>query len=201
MKNSKKARLFSALPWLFETSRRDFYSWYLRLNLRLHRVTFGKNLQGNQCKIQSRGSIELGNNVDLWSYPDGENYKTCLLTYLPSSSIKIGNNCTLNGTVIHSRSKVVIGENCMFGAGVVIMDSNFHSTSRDPAIRRPPDYAVDRPVVLGNNVWVGRNSIILKGVSIGDNSIVAAGSIVTRDIPPNQLFGGNPAQFIRILNE
>jgi acetyltransferase-like isoleucine patch superfamily enzyme len=81
------------------------------------------------------------------------------------------------------------------------MDTDFHNTSMDPAIRRPTDHAVDRPVVLGNNVWVGRNSIILKGVHIGDNSIVAAGSIIVKDIPSNQIYGGNPAQFIRILKE
>jgi acetyltransferase-like isoleucine patch superfamily enzyme len=174
---------------------------FLRLNLRVKGVVYGKNLKGNRCKIQAWGRIEMGDNVELWSYPDGESYQTCLLTWLSSSSIRIGNNCILNGTVIHSRSKVIIGDNCMFGAGAVIMDSDFHSTTINPAIRRRAVEVVDRPVVLGNNVWVGRNAIILKGVHIGDNSVIAAGSIVTKSVPSNQMFGGNPAHFIRVLEE
>ena len=159
------------------------------------------NLKGNHCKVQTRGRIELADNILLRSYPDGEAYKTCLLTWRSSALIKIGSNCMLNGTVIHSRSKVVIGDNCMFGAGTVILDSDFHSASLNPTIRRRQEGAVDVPVIIGNNVWVGRNAIILKGVHIGDNSIIAAGSIVTKSVPSNEVWGGNPARFIKRLNK
>jgi acetyltransferase-like isoleucine patch superfamily enzyme len=193
-KVKKSFGLFSILHGILQTM-------YLRLILRKHGVVYGKNLKGNQCKIQAWGRIELGDNVELLSYPDGETYKTCLITWHASSLIKIGNNCYLNGTVIHSRSSVTIGENCMFGAGTVILDSDFHSTSVDPEIRRGQEAARSRPVVIGNNVWVCRNAIILKGVHIGDNSIIGAGSIVTKDVPPSQVFGGNPAHFIREVNK
>jgi len=196
-KVSEKAKKLASL---FLKLRRAFETRLLRLNLRVRSIPYGKNLRGNNCKIQAWGRITLANNVQLWSYPDGEAYKTCLLTWQPTALIRIGNNCMLNGTVIHSRSRVVIGDNCMFGAGTVILDSDFHSTTINPDIRREQTQAVDCPVMIGNNVWIGRNVIILKGVTIGDNSIVAAGSVVTKNIPPNQVFGGNPARFIKKLN-
>jgi acetyltransferase-like isoleucine patch superfamily enzyme len=106
----------------------------------------------------------------------------------------------LNGTAIHSRCQVIIGDHCLFAAGAVIIDSDFHSASKDPIIRRgPAPGVVDLPVILGKNVWVGRNSVILKGVHIGDNSIIGACSVVTKDVPSNQVFGGNPARFIKVL--
>lgn len=186
---------------LFSSLRRTLETWLLRLNLRIRGIPYGKNLRGNHCKIQAWGKIELADDVQLWSYPDGEAYRTCLLTWQSTASIRIGSNCMLNGTVIHSRSEVVIGDNCMFGAGTVVLDSDFHSTNMNPTIRREQLQAVDRPVVIGNNVWVGRNVIILKGVHIGDNSIIAAGSVVIKNIPSNQVFGGNPARFIKELKE
>lgn len=86
----------------------------------------------------------------------------------------------------------------MFGPGVVILDNDSHNISIDPVVRRTGKIA-ESPVVIGNNVWIGMRSIIMKGVRIGDNSIIAAGSVVTKDVPSNQLFGGNPASFLKKL--
>jgi len=172
----------------------------LHIQLHRQRVIYGRRLRGNLCIVVNKGRIELGNDVFLNSYPDGELFRTGLLAHLPSSSIEIGSNCSLNGTVIHARNAVTIGDNCMFGPGVVIVDNDSHNTSVDPKIRRSGKIA-DSPVVIGNNVWVGMHSIVMKGVHIGNNSIIAAGSVVTRDVPSDQLFGGNPATFIRMLRE
>jgi acetyltransferase-like isoleucine patch superfamily enzyme len=176
-----------------------FLLLFLHLNMRYHRVSYRSKLRGNRCKIINKGIITLGECVDLVSCPDGLPYNTGLFAHLACSIIRIGNNCSLRGTVIHSRNKIIIGDNCMFGPGTVILDNDSHNTSLNPSLRRTGKIA-DKPVVIGNNVWVGMRSIIIKGVNIGDNSIIAAGSIVTRDIPSNQLFGGNPASFIRTLD-
>jgi acetyltransferase-like isoleucine patch superfamily enzyme len=174
--------------------------FFLHVQLRIHGVAYGKKLRGNPCIIRNKGKIELGHNVFLNSYPDGVLYKTGLMAHLTSSLIKIGDNCSLNGTIVHSRNAVIIGNNCMFGPGVVILDNDSHNPSIDPERRRQGKIS-ESPVIIGNNVWVGMRSIIMKGVHIGDNSIIAAGSIVTKNVPNNQLFGGNPATFIKILEE
>ncbi len=181
-------------------ARLAFQLLKLRISLQTHNVKHGKRIRGNNCIIINKGKIELGNGVSLNSFPNGELFKSGLLAHLPQSQIIIGNNCELNGTVIHSRNSVTVGDNCLFGPGVIILDNDSHNTSIDPIQRRSGSIS-DSPVVIGNNVWVGMRSIIMKGVHLGDNSIIAAGSLVTKDVPANQLFGGNPAVFIKNLNE
>jgi maltose O-acetyltransferase len=153
---------------------------------------YGEKLRGIPCKIVNNGRIELGNHVFL-------NYKSKLFSELPTSVIKIGNNVILNGCEIYAKNSVVIGDNCML-AGCSLVDNNSHNTSIDPETRRNGPIK-SSPITLGNNVWVGGHVIVMKGVTIGDNSIIAAGSVLTKNVPPNSLFGGNPARFIKKLEE
>jgi len=192
---SRKKRVLS-----LRVGQRAIQLLLLHIQLRRHGVIYGKNLRGNPCKIINEGQIQLGDHVCLNSFPGGEFYRTGLNTYFSHSKIKIGNNCSLNGTLIHSRKSVVIGNDCLFGPGVVILDNNSHNTSIDPVVRRTGEIE-ESPVNIGNNVWVGMYSIIMKGVNIGDNAIIAAGSVVTKNVPSNQIFGGNPAKLIKTLEK
>ncbi len=141
----------------------------------------------------------MGDNVLLNSYPGGELYSTGIHAYLKDSMVKIGSYCDLQGTVIHCREKVTIGSYCMFGPGVKIIDNNSHriSIDRDERMKAP----IGKAININDNVWVGTNSLILKGVTIGENAIVAAHSVVTKDIPKNTLFAGNPAKLIKHLDK
>lgn len=170
----------------------------LHATLKKNNVIYGEGLRGNRCKIVNRGTIMLGDHVSLNSHPEGDPNRTRLFAYFKTSKIIIGDSCILNGTTIFARTSVEIGENCLFGPGVVIVDNNSHSTSIDPIARRSEE-PVEAPIKIGNNVWVGRSSLIMKGVHIGDNSIIAAGSTLTKDVPDSQMFGGNPARFIENL--
>jgi acetyltransferase-like isoleucine patch superfamily enzyme len=170
----------------------------LHLKLRLHGVRYGSSLRGNNCVIKNKGRIEIGDRVLLNSCPGGDIFRTGLLTHNKKAVIKIGSDCNLNGTFIHSRTKVVIGDYCLFGPGVIILDNDSHNTSIAPLVRRAGEVN-EAPVIIGKNVWVGMRSIIMKGVHLGDNSIIAAGSVVTRDVSPNSVVGGNPAKLIRII--
>ena len=97
------------------------------------------------------------------------------------------------GAHIRVAKKVSIGSNCAISWNVTIMDSDFHEYKlEDDTI---PENT--KEVIIGNNVWIGNNVLILKGVSIGDNAIVAAGSVVTKDVPSECVVGGNPAKIIK----
>ena len=99
------------------------------------------------------------------------------------------------GVRIDSASLVTIGESSMLAAGAYITDADWHDIyDRTQAIGRTA------PVTLGANVWIGDGAIVCKGVSIGDNSIIGAGSVVTQDIPGNVIAAGNPAKVIRELD-
>jgi len=89
-------------------------------------------------------------------------------------------------------AEVKIGDNCMIGPNVGIYTAG-HSI--EPKDRNKSGYAI--PIVIGNDVWIGGSCTILAGVTIGDNSIVAAGSVVTKSIPENTVVAGNPARVIK----
>ena len=94
-------------------------------------------------------------------------------------------NCNV---MIRCHEKISIGRDGFFASGVEVRDCDGHSI--DGVLKT-------QPVSIGNHVWIGSKAIILKGVTIGDGAVVAAGSVVTKDVPPNVLVGGVPAKIIK----
>ncbi|GAB4405672.1 MAG: DapH/DapD/GlmU-related protein [Microscillaceae bacterium] len=115
-----------------------------------------------------------------------------------NAKLIIGNNVGISGGGICVQTEVVIGDNVMFGANAFVSDTDFHPLGADNR-RYSKENIGSKPVHIENNVFLGMNTIVLKGVRIGENSIIAAGSIVVKDVPPNQIWGGNPAKFLREL--
>jgi len=111
----------------------------------------------------------------------------------------IGTLCIGNGTYINRNTLIVcedrvdIGKDCKIAWDVIIMDSDLHPLNKSPM--------VNKPVYIEDNVWIGCRSIILKGVTIGHGAVIAAGSVVTKNIPPRTVYGGSPARFITKLDE
>lgn len=113
----------------------------------------------------------------------------------------IGTNVGMSSIVLHCWNSITIEDNVKIGAGCLLMDTNFHST--DSAVRatmEDQEHVKTLPVLIKKNAFVGARSIICKGVTIGHNSIIAAGSVVVKDIPDNEIWGGNPAKFIKKLS-
>ena len=118
-----------------------------------------------------------------------------------NAMLKIGEFSGITNSIIQCHEKIIIGSYVNIGAGCMIMDSNFHSTNWQDRLDRKKDVKNSRtaPVTIGNVVFIGARSIICKGVTIGDHSMIAAGSVVVKDIPANEMWGGNPAKFIKKL--
>ena len=172
------------------------------LELSLRGVEPGKRVEclGRPIIYKHGGRIVLGDDVRLWSR-DREyivhNQAVRLFTSAPEAMIEVGARTRLNGVSITAVARVSIGEDCYLAAGTTIIDYNGHvhaAEQRADGMRDEP-----RPVTLGNRVWTGLRTIVLKGVTIGDGTIVGAGSVVTRDLPANTLCAGNPARVIRQL--
>jgi acetyltransferase-like isoleucine patch superfamily enzyme len=117
----------------------------------------------------------------------------------PSASIKIGRGTYINNniSIISESAGIVIGQDCLIGANVEILDSDFHALRVED--RRLGARSISESVNIGNDVFIGANVKIMKGVSIGDGSTIANGSIVTRDIPSKVVAGGVPAKVLRSL--
>ncbi len=118
-----------------------------------------------------------------------------------NAEIRIGKNAGMSSTAIVAHISVVIGNNVKIGGGVCIYDTDFHSLN--PGIRADSkadkEQAEKRAVFISDNVFIGAHSTILKGVTIGENAIVGACSLVSKSIPANEIWAGNPAKFIKSL--
>lgn len=106
------------------------------------------------------------------------------------AAIRIGNGTYLNrNTEIVAARSVSIGRDCKIARDVIIMDTDQHAL--------PNGRLVAEPVVIGDRVWIGARAIVLKGVSIGHDAVIGAGSVVTRDVPPGAVAAGVPARVLR----
>ena len=122
----------------------------------------------------------------------------CKIVVYNGALLQLGNNVGMSNVTIVATNKIIIGNNVLMGAGVTIVDSDFHSmNSHDWFTAADENNMKKLPVNIGSYVFIGMNSIILKNVTIGNNVRIAAGSVVTKDIPDNEVWGGNPAKLIR----
>jgi len=187
--------------------KRRISSFFGKTYLKIKNVKIGSNpiFYGFPCvRIAKGGNIIIGDNVVLCSNSTGNplcvNHPVCLSVIYPEGEIIIGNNTGISGASICAAKSVKIGDNCLIGANVTISDFDFHSLN--PVGRRyntSKEAIGCKPVVIEDNVWLGLNVIVLKGVTIGKNSVIAAGSIVTKSIPSNCVAAGNPARIIKKL--
>lgn len=148
--------------------------------------------------LASQSSIRIGEHAYLISRSRntalGVNHPVVLRTLKANSRIRIGCEFKASGVTLCAANNITIGDRVMMGANVTVADTDFHSSN--PAVRFSNDdsnNAQDAKVTIGDEVFVGMNAIILKGVSIGRAAIIGAGSVVTRDVPDGAVVAGNPA--------
>jgi maltose O-acetyltransferase len=139
--------------------------------------------------LKNRGELVIGRNVSFHAKPFASS-----VTVGKGASLTIGDNVFFNyGLDIGCTSSITIGSNSIIGPMVNMIDTNFHPVDAK-------DLGAAKPIFIGDNVWVGRGAVILPGVSIGSGSVIAAGSVVTKDIPAAVLAGGTPAKALRDID-
>jgi len=140
--------------------------------------------------------IEVGRNLHVVTADDR---KVSLSTWQmgeTSGRIVMGDHCLVcPGVRIDSASEILIGDNCMLAAGSYLTDADWHDI-----YDRTRVVGATAPIRLHNNVWIGDGAIICKGVTVGENSIIGAGAVVTHDIPANMIAAGNPARVVKALD-
>ena len=134
----------------------------------------------------------------------------CIALY--GGKISIGNNVYIGpGTSLQAKESITVGDNVIIANNVILLDNNNHPTSPEMRLKMSAckdylhdelwtwQYAESAPIVIEENVWIGRDARILKGVTIGKGSIVALGAVVTKDVPPYSVVAGNPARVVKEL--
>lgn len=176
-----------------------------QIYLRSKGVVTGHNVivKGKPVILRRTGAILLGNNVTLRSDDYGYHASIYAPTRLMTDTkkdavIEIGDNTRINGASIHATERIAIGKNCLIASNVTIIDSDGHGIYPS---ERGSSNPVSLPVIIDDNVWIGINSIILKGVRIGTNAVIGAGSVVTKSIPSNSVAAGNPARVVRTFDD
>jgi len=151
--------------------------------------------------VHKDSKIEIGNNVRLnsinRSYHINMYRGVKLMADRPNANIFIGENTRIHGACIHAYKSIKIGKNCLIAANCQIIDGNGHDLSFPDVENRINTKGEAKEIIIGDNVWIGANSIILPGVKIGNGSIIAAGSVVFKDIPAMVIAGGNPASILK----
>jgi len=125
-----------------------------------------------------------------------------LRTLLPNAELSIGFDVGMSGTTICAAHSITIGDRALLGADVLVADTDFHEVDVVPRrhLPIPTPREADR-VVIGDDAFVGARTIVLRGATIGDRSVIGAGSVVTGDIPPGVVAAGNPCRVIRSIEK
>lgn len=177
----------------------NFYS------IRKYSIVVGENFTcyGKIFFHTTKKKIFIGNNCVIRSsiYTNTlGGMKECRFVTYNDGKIFIGNNVGITNTCINAHSTITIEDNVNIGGDCKIYDSDFHSIEYNKRIKANDNEYVSKPIVIKEGAWIGAHSIILKGVTIGKRSVIGAGSVVTCDIPNDEVWGGNPARFIKKIN-
>lgn len=198
--------LYKALRKLTRKLTKPIYTPVARLVFYFNGAKLGKGLDVNgflQVEVTRRGKLNIGNALKLNS---GTNHnvigrqQNCI--FWVEGELSIGSNVGMSSSAIICNHKIAIGNNVVIGGNVVIYDTDFHVL--DPQLRN--DKSLDKqqakkaPVYIEDNVFIGAHSTILKGVIIGRNSVIGACSVITKDVPANEIWAGNPARFVKYIN-
>lgn len=153
-----------------------------------------------------KGEITIGKNFRCNNKVDSNSVgiiQPCLFNVRTSGSkITIGNNVGISGSTLNATKSISIGDNTIIGSGCIITDTDSHPILAEQRLYKDwINYTVSKPIIIGNNVFVGARSIIMKGVTIGDGAVIGAGSVVTKDVPSNAIVAGNPAKIVKMIEQ
>ena len=172
-------------------------------------MAYNKVYLTGHCR-RGGGHVTIGNDFHLTSgdgiNPICRNIRACIHLGSPKASITIGNHVGMSSPCIRIQEQLYIGNYVNIGGNCMIYDTDAHPIDymarrglKKVDLNNPRTFVQSAPVTIEDDVWIGANCIILKGVTIGARSVIGAGSVVTKSIPADCIAAGNPAKVIKYL--
>jgi acetyltransferase-like isoleucine patch superfamily enzyme len=201
---SNSIRKIFDTPWKFQNEilRSIEYPW-IRILFALRGISWhrGWKIYGfpiiqkhRKSKIRFGPGLSLRSSIR--SNPLGPNHPVIVCTWEENAVIDVGEDFGMTGGTLCASERISIGDHVVIGANCSIIDTDFHPQNIQ-ARRSFHSNAPAIPIIIQDDVFIGMNSLILKGVNIGSGVIIGAGSVVTHDIPSGMIAAGNPAKVIR----
>jgi acetyltransferase-like isoleucine patch superfamily enzyme len=157
------------------------------------------------CRRHKDASIRIGSDVRinnlLVENPAGIVNRTVFVADRAGAQLEVGNHVGISGAVLFCSNRISIEDYVNIGAGARIYDTDFHPISWQDRRDDRSECVATKPVRICRDAWIGTNAIVLKGVTIGERAIVAAGAVVTSDVPSDCIVGGVPARILRRITE
>lgn len=198
---------------VFSKMKSVIYIYYNRVLFKLIGVKYGKNLKVfNKVYVLGKGNITIGDDFVFTSgdciNPICRNIRGSMYTMAQEARIEIGDRVGISSICLWAKKRITIGNDVNIGGECLVLDNDAHPINyaerrqkyeRENGIDVYYEKIGSAPITIDDDVWIGARCQILKGVHIGARSIIAAGSIVTKDIPADCIAGGNPCKVIRYL--
>lgn len=178
------------------------YLQYLRYKLKYRKTIYFRGFSAICAFNDSKITFDTtGKKINIFSHPFSNMIglqQRCIIVAKNGGEIKVGSGVCMSGCTIYSMISITIGRNTDIGAGAKIIDTDFHPLSysqRYPVEQH--DKVKKYPIIIGEGCFIGANSIILKGTTLGKNVVVGAGSVVHGTFPDNVIIAGNPAKIVK----
>lgn len=208
VKPSLAERLIGRLAGAWRRGRCRWYRWWLlrryggRISIHPSAKILGRVSMHKACRLSIGAGVQITETLEVWGAATVDlapNVNLIMgVRVYGKGRVTVAEGAVLNATKINCMQSVSIGRMSLVGAGLVT-DTDFHNLA--PNIRRSPGLpGITAPVHIGANVWVGYGCLVLKGVSIGDDSVVGAGSVVRSSVPAGVVVSGNPATVVRTFD-
>lgn len=142
--------------------------------------------------ISEHSQLYMGKNSTLEVSGNVQIFEGSILQIHQDAKLSIDDHSYINGATIDCSTEIQIGKNCAIATGAFLLDNDWHKITYHNESKEDK-----KPIIIEDKVWIGARAIVLKGVRIGTGAIVAAGSVVTKDVPPRTIVAGNPAKVIK----
>ena len=179
-----------------------YYSLYNQILIKSEKIEFTDfPIIKGKLVISNRGKCVFGKKI-VFNSSIESNFvgltKPCTIYIQKGANLKIDDYSGFSGVSIFCAESITIGKYVNFGGNACIWDTDFHPLDFEERRVHSINKIKSAPIIIGDDVFIGANSIILKGVTIGSRSILGAGSVVTKNIPSDEVWAGNPAKFLKV---